>query len=247
MDAHKKSAGLSFNLKANHHRLGSRFFCHTSPTEGPCYRTPAVPSRSAGVSFWPPQLLASSFPTVRAPERETNAQSTALPRARRVRPHPTSVMHVASNSHDFSTLTRFQNSRALLLIFVMRDIQPSAHLCPRRPPWYTPPHMAAKNRTKKPKATLDSVLSTVERGFVAVADDITDIKARWRPKTTSQMFERWRPRHQPPRHQTHQVRSARNRRTPSTRSPRLRHRKAPPRREDCRLIDVTTQLFRCLR
>jgi hypothetical protein len=47
--------------------------------------------------------------------------------------------------------------------------------------------MAAKTRTKKSKATLDSVLSTVERGFAdlegkmergfaAVAEDITDIK-----------------------------------------------------------------------
>jgi predicted nucleic acid-binding Zn-ribbon protein len=50
------------------------------------------------------------------------------------------------------------------------------------------PHMAAKKRTKKDKATLDSVLSTVERGFAdlegkmdrgfaAVADDIADIKS----------------------------------------------------------------------
>jgi hypothetical protein len=38
--------------------------------------------------------------------------------------------------------------------------------------------MAAKNPNKKPKATLDSVLSTVERGFAAVADDITDIKSK---------------------------------------------------------------------
>jgi len=64
--------------------------------------------------------------------------------------------------------------------------------------------MAEKNRTKKRKATLDSVLSTVERsfghlegkmerGFAAVADDIT--KQGWRPKTTSRVFaERWRPK-----------------------------------------------------
>jgi uncharacterized Fe-S center protein len=38
--------------------------------------------------------------------------------------------------------------------------------------------MAAKNPNKKPKATLDSVLSTVERGFAAVADDIADIKSK---------------------------------------------------------------------
>ena len=31
---------------------------------------------------------------------------------------------------------------------------------------------------KKSKATLESLLSTVERGFAAVADDITDIKSK---------------------------------------------------------------------
>jgi hypothetical protein len=31
---------------------------------------------------------------------------------------------------------------------------------------------------KKSKATLDSLLSTVERGFAAIADDITDIKSK---------------------------------------------------------------------
>jgi hypothetical protein len=49
---HKKSPSLSFSLETNHHTLLSWFFCHTSPTEGPCYRTPAVPSRSAGVSIF---------------------------------------------------------------------------------------------------------------------------------------------------------------------------------------------------
>jgi hypothetical protein len=56
------------------------------------------------------------------------------------------------------------------------------------------PHMAAnKKPTKKPKATLDRVLSTVERGFAdlegkmdrgfaAVADDITDIKSKMATK-----------------------------------------------------------------
>jgi hypothetical protein len=56
------------------------------------------------------------------------------------------------------------------------------------------PHMAAKKKpTKKPKATLDSVLSTVERGFAdlegkmkrgfaAVAEDITDIKSKMATK-----------------------------------------------------------------
>jgi predicted nucleic acid-binding Zn-ribbon protein len=53
--------------------------------------------------------------------------------------------------------------------------------------------MAAKTRTKKSKVTLDSVLSTVERsfadlegkmdrGFAAVADDITDIKSKMATK-----------------------------------------------------------------
>jgi hypothetical protein len=42
--------------------------------------------------------------------------------------------------------------------------------------------MAAKKRTKKPKATLGSVLSTVERGFAALADDITDIKSKMATK-----------------------------------------------------------------
>ena len=48
------------------------------------------------------------------------------------------------------------------------------------------PHMAPKkpieNPNKKRKATLDSVLSTVERGFAAVADDITDIKSKMATK-----------------------------------------------------------------
>jgi predicted nucleic acid-binding Zn-ribbon protein len=56
------------------------------------------------------------------------------------------------------------------------------------------PHMAAKKKpTNKPKATLDSVLSTVERGFAhlegkmdrgfaAVAEDITDIKSKMATK-----------------------------------------------------------------
>jgi hypothetical protein len=42
--------------------------------------------------------------------------------------------------------------------------------------------MAAKKGTKKRKATLDSVLLTVERGFAAVADDITDIKSKMATK-----------------------------------------------------------------
>jgi hypothetical protein len=42
--------------------------------------------------------------------------------------------------------------------------------------------MVAKNPNKKRKATLDSVLSTVERGFAAVADDIADIKSKMATK-----------------------------------------------------------------
>jgi hypothetical protein len=45
------------------------------------------------------------------------------------------------------------------------------------------PHMHAKKKPiKKSKATLDSVLSTIERGFAAVADDITDIKSKMATK-----------------------------------------------------------------
>jgi hypothetical protein len=44
------------------------------------------------------------------------------------------------------------------------------------------PDMAAQNPTKKRKARLDSILSTVERGFAAVADDITDIKSKMATK-----------------------------------------------------------------
>jgi hypothetical protein len=42
--------------------------------------------------------------------------------------------------------------------------------------------MAAKNPTKKRKASLDIILSTVERGFAAVAEDIADIKSRMATK-----------------------------------------------------------------
>jgi predicted nucleic acid-binding Zn-ribbon protein len=42
--------------------------------------------------------------------------------------------------------------------------------------------MAAKKTNKKRKASLDSVLSTVERGFAAIADDITDIKSKMATK-----------------------------------------------------------------
>jgi hypothetical protein len=78
-------------------------------------------------------------------------------------------MHAASNPHD----PRFQNSCALFPIFMpaipaaRRDILPD---------------MAAKNPNKKRKASLDVILSTVERGFAAVADDIADIKSKMATK-----------------------------------------------------------------
>jgi hypothetical protein len=98
-------------------------------------------------------------------------------------------MHAESNPHDLYPL-RVIRIRALL---------PRFSCCVTSSPIFTIgalvrqptdmlyfPHMAAKNRTNKCKATLDSVLSAVERGFVdlegkmergfaAVADDIADI------------------------------------------------------------------------
>jgi hypothetical protein len=83
-------------------------------------------------------------------------------------------MHLASSPHD----PRFQNPCGLPPIFVLPDIlralQPTAVV-------YFP-RMAAKNPTKKRKASLDAILSTVERGFAAVADDIADIKSKMATK-----------------------------------------------------------------
>jgi len=42
--------------------------------------------------------------------------------------------------------------------------------------------MASKKPTKKRKASLDVILSTVERGFAAVADDIAYIKSKMATK-----------------------------------------------------------------
>ena len=75
----------------------------------------------------------------------------------------------------------------------MRDIQTIGTLVPPTTDMLYSRHMAAKTRTKKSKATLDSVLSTVERGFAdlegkmergfaAVAEDITDIKSKMATK-----------------------------------------------------------------
>jgi hypothetical protein len=76
---------------------------------------------------------------------------------------------------------------------MLRDIYTVGALVPQRTDMLYSPHMAAKTRTKKRKATLDSVLSTVERGFAdlegkmdrgfaAVAEDITDIKSKMATK-----------------------------------------------------------------
>ena len=46
------------------------------------------------------------------------------------------------------------------------------------------PHMAAK------KATLDNILSTLERGFAAVASDITDIKSTMATKADISRLDR---------------------------------------------------------
>jgi hypothetical protein len=100
-------------------------------------------------------------------------------------------MHVASNPHD----PRFQNSRGLFPIFMLHNIQTTGPLVPPTSAMVYFPHMAAKNPNKKRKATLDSVLSTVNRGFadlegkmdrgfaavaediVAIKDDIADVKS----------------------------------------------------------------------
>jgi hypothetical protein len=65
---------------------------------------------------------------------------------------------------------------------VLRDIYTVGAFVPQPTDMLYSRHMAAKTRTKKRKATLDSVLSTVERGFAAVAEDITDIKSKMATK-----------------------------------------------------------------
>ena len=76
----------------------------------------------------------------------------------------------------------------------MRDIQTIGAFVPQSTDMVYSQDMAAKKKpTKKPKATLDSVLSTVERGFAdlegkmergfaAVDEDITDIKSKMATK-----------------------------------------------------------------
>jgi hypothetical protein len=94
-------------------------------------------------------------------------------------------MHVASNPHD----PHFQNPCARPPIFALRNIQTTGALVPQTTAVVCFQRMAAKNPNMKRKATLDSVLSTVkrgfadlegkmDRGFAAVAEDIADIKSK---------------------------------------------------------------------
>jgi hypothetical protein len=112
--------------------------------------------------------------------------------------------------------------------------------------------MTAENRTKKGKATLDSVLSTVERGFAAVADDITDIKSKMATKDdigrldkkidsveSSLAGEINRLDTKLTKFEEHEI---------DRRLQLVRNRKTSrPQQKDRRQTDVTTQLFRCLR
>jgi septal ring factor EnvC (AmiA/AmiB activator) len=80
---------------------------------------------------------------------------------------------------------RFRESKIRALFFRFSccvTSKPSAHSCPSRPICYTPGIWLQRPGRKKRKATLDSVLSAVERGFAAVADDITDIKSKMATK-----------------------------------------------------------------
>ena len=45
------------------------------------------------------------------------------------------------------------------------------------------PHMAKTKSAKPRKATLDTIFSTMERGFAAVAEDIADIRSKMATKT----------------------------------------------------------------
>jgi hypothetical protein len=93
-------------------------------------------------------------------------------------------MHATSSLHDLQTFPRMQ-IRALFLRFSRRVIT-FAH--PTRPPWYTRRLWPQRTGRKKREATLESILSTVKRGFAdlegkmhrgfaAVAEDIADIKS----------------------------------------------------------------------
>ena len=65
---------------------------------------------------------------------------------------------------------------------MLRDIYTVGAFVPPTTAMLYSPYMATKTQTKERKATLDSVLSTVERGFAAVADDMTDIKSKMATK-----------------------------------------------------------------
>jgi septal ring factor EnvC (AmiA/AmiB activator) len=87
-------------------------------------------------------------------------------------------MHVVSNPHD----PRIKNPCGPLRIFMLHDIQTIGALVPLTSAVIYFPHMASKKPTKKRRASLDAILSTVERGFAAVADDIADIKSKMATK-----------------------------------------------------------------
>jgi septation ring formation regulator EzrA len=65
---------------------------------------------------------------------------------------------------------------------MLHDIQTIGALVPPTTTVVCFPHMAAKNPNKKRKASLDVILSTMERGFAAVAEDIADIKSKMATK-----------------------------------------------------------------
>jgi hypothetical protein len=123
----------------------------------------------------------------------TKPHRSAQPHGPLTSPKLKSVMHATSSPHA----PRFQFLRPPFPISVSCDTV--THLSepgPRQRRFIVvlySPDMATKTRTKKRKATLDSVLSTVERGFAdlegkmdrgfaAVADDITDIKSKMATK-----------------------------------------------------------------
>jgi hypothetical protein len=71
---------------------------------------------------------------------ETNRQTTAQPRAPRVRPLPKSVMHVASNPHAPRLQFPCAHPRPHFSIFVSRDVLtrlPEPRLWLRSAAWYT--------------------------------------------------------------------------------------------------------------
>jgi hypothetical protein len=164
------------HVASNPHAPPLRFSCAFPPPTFLGFRDPDGSTFSV-----PPRFAASGLDPLRHPG-VLAAMSSTPPLAS---PLLKSGMHVASSPHD----PRFQNPCALFPIFMLRDIL--------RPPQRTAvvysPNMAAENPNKKRKATLDAILSTVERGFAdlegkmergfaAVAEDITDIKSKMATK-----------------------------------------------------------------